>query len=297
MSKKQEKFDAELIKKAARLLKGETLEPEQLEAYTLHSKSIKKYKRLKIHVEKRNDQWSIDLAEMKDLSRFNKQFRYILVCVDVFSRYAFVRLLKKKSSENVKKKFESIITEHNEKPKKIQCDEGTEFQGIKKHLALKYNFKVFHTYNREIKASHAERFIQTLKTMIRRTLTVVGGYKYVHYLPTIVEKYNESPHKGIFGYTPKQLYLEGLKLNQIKVFKKLLNGSKPTKNLLKTGDKVRLARIKNSVFEKSSLQRWTNETFVISKVFISDPVTYKLRDLNDEDIDGIFYREELQKRK
>jgi uncharacterized protein YukJ len=119
----------------------------------------------------------------------------------------------------------------------------------------------------------------------------------VHYLPTIVEKYNESPHKGIFGYTPKQLYLEGLKLNQIKVFKKLLNGSKPTKNLLKTGDKVRLARIKNSVFEKSSLQRWTNETFVISKVFISDPVTYKLRDLNDEDIDGIFYREELQKRK
>ena len=63
------------------MLKGETLEPEQLEAYTLHSKSIKKYKREKTHVEKRNDQWSIDLAEMKDLSRFNKQFSLLnLMC-------------------------------------------------------------------------------------------------------------------------------------------------------------------------------------------------------------------------
>jgi hypothetical protein len=91
----KDKFDPEFIKKAARLLKGETLEPEQLEAYTLHSKTVKKYKRLKINVQKRNEQWSIDLAEMKDLSRFNKQFRYILVCVDVYSRYAFARMLKK----------------------------------------------------------------------------------------------------------------------------------------------------------------------------------------------------------
>ena len=215
----KDKFDPEFIKKAARLLKGETLEPEQLEAYTLRSKTVKKYKRLKINVQKHNEQWSIDLAEMKDLSRFNKQFRYILVCVDVYSPYAFVRMLKKKSSENVKKKFESIIMGNDEKPKKIQCDEGTEFQEIKKELSCKYNFKVFHTFNREIKASHAERFIQTLKTMIRRMLSVVGGFKYVHFLPTIDEKYNKSPHKGIFGYTPKQVYVEGKIISEIKIIR------------------------------------------------------------------------------
>ena len=77
--------------------------------------------------------------------------------------------------------------------------------------------------------------------------------------------------------------------------KRLLNGLTPTKNLLKKGNKVRIARLKNNSFEKSSLQRWMNETFVINKVYITDPVTYTLKDLNNEEITGIFYREELQK--
>lgn len=58
-------------------------------------------------------------------------------------------------------------------PQKMQCEEGTEFQKIPKDLTKKYNFTVFQTFNREIKASHAERFIQTLKTMISRTLNIV----------------------------------------------------------------------------------------------------------------------------
>ena len=289
------RFDPEFIKKAAHLLKGETLSPKELEQYTLHSKTFKKYKRLKVNVSRRNEQWSIDLAEMKDLSNYNKQYKYILVCVDVYSRYAFARLLKKKSSKNVKEKFESIVRESGDYPKKIQCDEGTEFQGIKKDLANKHGFKVFHTFNREIKATHAERFIQTLKLMIRRTLSVVGGYRYEHFLQTIIEKYNESPHRGIFNYTPKQLYVQGIKTKKTLLLKQLLNGSTPTKNLLKKGNKVRIARLKNNSFEKSSLQRWTNETFVINKVYITDPVTYTLKDLNNEEITGIFYREELQK--
>ena len=52
---------------------------------------------------------------------------------------------------------------------------------------------------------------------------------------------------------------------------------------------------KNNVFEKSSLRNWTNEIFIIKKVFIADPVTYELEDLNQEKIEGIFYCEEIQK--
>ncbi len=132
------------------------MKTKELEQYTLHSKTFKKYKRLKVNVSRCNEQWSIDLAEMKDLANYNKQYKYILVCVDVYSRYAFVRLLKKKSSKNVKEKFESIIKEIGDYPKKIQCDEGIEFQGIKKDLTRKYGFTVFHTFNRKIKATHAE---------------------------------------------------------------------------------------------------------------------------------------------
>ena len=121
--------------------------------------------------------------------------------------------------------------------------------------------------------------------MIRRTLIVVGGYKYEHFLPTIIEKYNESPHRGIFNYTPKKSI----------IIKTITKWIKTYKSLLKKGNKVPIARLKNNSFEKSSLQRWTNETFTINKVYITDPVTYTLKDLNNEEITGIFYREELQR--
>jgi hypothetical protein len=49
------------------------------------------------------------------------------------------------------------------------------------------------------------------------------------------------------------------------------------------------------VYSVSSLQRWVREKFRVEKVFITDPVTYKLHNEKGEKIQGIFYREELQK--
>ena len=169
-------------------------------------KKQSKYKRLKIIVEKRNSQWSIDLTDLNELSGFSSQYRYILVCVDVHTRYAFVKLLKTKTAKNVANKFEELLV--HGVPKTIQSDEGTEFAIIRKALAKKYGFKVFHTYNRETKAVHAERFIQTLKQSIRRVLTVLGDKRrYIQYLPTIVERYNEAPHRGIFYCKLVDLYV------------------------------------------------------------------------------------------
>ena len=288
-------FTNELIKKASRLLKGEKLTSEQHEAYTLHTQKRVNYKRVKIYVTRRNQQWSIDLADLNNLSRYNNQYRYMLVCVDVYSRYAVVKLLKTKSARNVGNKFEEILREHGI-PEKVQSDEGTEFSTIKKKLAPQYGFQLFSTYNRETKAVHAERFIRTIKEMVQRSLTTLNlKHRFIQYLPLIVERYNESPHRGIFGATPYDLYVKGKTLSRYKLLKRMLNKSRPTRNLLHAGDRVRLSRIKNNIFEKSSLQRWVREKFIVAKVLITDPVTYELHDKKGEKIHGIFYREELQK--
>jgi hypothetical protein len=172
-----EVVDIDLIKKSSRLLKHEQLNKEQKEAYTLHSRKLIRYKRLGINVYKRNAQWSIDLADLNNLSGFNNQYHYLLVCVDVYSRYAFVKPLKTKSAKNVANKFEQILIEEGEIPLKIQSDEGTEFTLIKRDLAKKYGFTLFHTYNRETKAVHTKRFIETIKAMITRSLTTLNqGY-------------------------------------------------------------------------------------------------------------------------
>ncbi|CAB3977268.1 uncharacterized transposon-derived [Paramuricea clavata] len=287
--------NTELIKKTSRLLKNERLTDKQKDAYRLHSRKLTKYKRLSINVYKRNAQWSIDLADLNNIANFNNQYRYLLVCVDIYSRYAFVRPLKTKTARNVANKFEDILIKEKEIPLKIQSDEGTEFTLIKRDLCKKYGFTLFHTYNRETKAVHAERFIETLKQSIQRSLTGLNqGHRYIENLQVIVERYNEAPHRGIYNMTPVDVYKRGKKPDAVKRLKSILNDNPKPVRLLKQGQHVRIARIKNNIFEKSSLRRWVKEIFRIKKVYISDPVTYSLEDLKGEEITGIFYRSELQ---
>ena len=60
------------------------------------------------------------------------------------------------------------------------------------------------------------------------------------------------------------------------------------------GDKVRISK-KKKTFEKGYTTRWTEEIFTITKLLHTLPVTYKIADLNGEEIDGTFYEPELQK--
>ena len=49
------------------------------------------------------------------------------------------------------------------------------------------------------------------------------------------------------------------------------------------------------MFDKGYTQRWTEEVFKLSKIQLTIPVTYKITDYNEEEIQGSFYEQELQK--
>ena len=59
-------------------------------------------------------------------------------------------------------------------------------------------------------------------------------------------------------------------------------------------DNVRLSSIR-STFDKSSTTNWTEDIFKVKTVKNTKPNVYKLVDLNDESVEGIFYDFELQK--
>lgn len=61
----------------------------------------------------------------------------------------------------------------------------------------------------------------------------------------------------------------------------------------KNGDLVRLSKYKN-VFEKGYTPNWTTEIFKIKKIQYTQPITYRLIDLNETEIYGTVYAEELQ---
>jgi len=64
---------------------------------------------------------------------------------------------------------------------------------------------------------------------------------------------------------------------------------------LKVGDRVRISKYKRKTFDKGYTPNWTEEVFIVDEIQWTNPITYKIKDLNGELIKGTFYREELQK--
>ncbi len=67
-----------------------------------------------------------DLVDMSAHSKENDNIKFLLTCIDVFSKYAWAGPLKNKMGKEVTKAFESILKE-NRVPQKLQTDKGTEF--------------------------------------------------------------------------------------------------------------------------------------------------------------------------
>ena len=77
-------------------------------AEELHKPIIKKSKKRKVFSSFRDNIWGADLAEMQLLSKFNKGFRFLLCVVDIFSKYAWVVILKDKKGISIVDAFQKI---------------------------------------------------------------------------------------------------------------------------------------------------------------------------------------------
>ena len=130
-----------------------------------------------------------------------------------------------------------------------------------------------------------ERFNHTLKERLCKKFTQLGSQQWLSIIQDIVDKYNDTIHTST-KTTPSETFT---KLE----YEKEINVIKPK---FKVGEKVRIYRWK-SHFEKGYTKLWTNELFKIIDVGGTVPWTYKLCDLEVEDILGSFYSQELQKTK
>ena len=63
-------------------------------AEELHKPVIKKFKRRKVYTICKDNIWAVDLAEMGSLSSKNKNVKYLLYVIDVFTKYPWVKSLK-----------------------------------------------------------------------------------------------------------------------------------------------------------------------------------------------------------
>ena len=91
-------------------------------AKELHKPRIKKFKRRNVYVRFKGNVWAADLVEMEHLSSKNKNIKYLLCVIDVFTKYAWVKTLKDKNGKTVLNAFIEIVNKSNCKPNKLWVD-------------------------------------------------------------------------------------------------------------------------------------------------------------------------------
>lgn len=176
---------------------------QKQEAYSLQRPLRRRFKRNKIMVTGIDDQWSADLMDMNKFANYNDGFTYILVVIDVLSKYLWMRPLKNKKGVSVANALRDILLE-GRVPKRIRTDKGQEFRAKEVQQVLK-DHKITHLYaQNETKAAIAERVIKTIKTRIYRFMTYKQGYDYINKLQTFVKSYNGTYHRTI-GMAPKSV--------------------------------------------------------------------------------------------
>ena len=223
---------------------------------------------------------------MQAFTKFNRGFQYFLAVIDVFSKYGWLMPLKDKTGKSVASALKIIFEQR--KPEKMWVDKGKEFY----NKDVKDLIELYSTENEE-KSSVVERCIRTMKEKMWKYFSAKSTNVYIDVLPNLVKQYNNTRHSSI-KMTPVKA---SKKENELRVWRNLYPEHLEIYDLkpkFSVGDKVRIIK-KKKTFEKGYTTRWTEEMFTIIEVKLTSPVTYKIADLNGEEIQGTFYEPELPK--
>ena len=255
--------------------------------YTLHKPVRIRYTRNLTVTNSIDHQWAADLADVKNLSRYNKGVKYLLTVIDILSKYAWVVPMKNKTGAEQKRALESILKE-GRKPLRLQTDKESEFYNRSFQEYFKQKGINHFSIQSDTKASVVERFNKTIKQRLYRALTANATLKYLDFLPDLVKGYYASVHNAT-GIAPKNvnMYNDGKvwkKLNSKKLFDSSNKKKKTRKHRLNVGDKVMLSKVRRT-FKKGYLPGCTKETFVVNRVLDSYVPSYRIKE----------YEEELQK--
>ena len=266
---------------------------EKQNAITQHCCARKRFPRRRVLVFSTGDLFQVDLMDFQSLASSNSGYRFVLVAIDVFSKFAWAVTLKRKTAEEVLRGLRIIVKDMS--PRKIQCDRGLEFFNRRIETWLKSRkIEMYATYNYDMKACVVERFIRTFKSRLYRYFTQKSTDTYIRVLPDIIQSYNHSFHRSI-----KMTPVEARKpRNESSVYDNLYrsrcNDHHASSSNLTINDAVRVSRYP-SPFLKSYTKNFSTEYFFIDSVERTRPVVYRLRDLAGVKIKGTFYQEELKK--
>lgn len=257
----------------------------------LHRPARRNFIRRKVEIRNLDETWQADLVDMSAYAGNNNGYKYLLTVIDIFSKFAWAVPIKRKNAKDVTDAMESILRA-GRVPKKLHVDRGKEFyNSLFQSLMETYGIHLYSTFS-NMKASICERFNRTLKRNMWIKFSLRGNYKWIDIVNDLVDVYNNTKHRTI-KMKPKDVNNQNAHKIHRNVYMNLQIREK-TRNKFNVGDHVRISKFKN-VFEKGYTPNWTTEIFTIYRVENTSPVTYKLKDYQNQPIEGGFYEQEIAK--
>ena len=255
----------------------------------LNKPVISKFPRKKIIVNHIDEIHSCDLNDMVKYFRMNKGYKYIFTNIDIFSKYAWSFPIKSKKISDIKPCFQKIFKER--KPKFIWSDKESSF--FSKEM-LKFfedhNIKIYYT-NSNLKAVVIERFNRSLRELMMKEFVKNNNTIWYNILPKLIKIYNNRFHNTIKD-KPININKSNEKYIKNTIYKYNITNKIPK---FKINDIVRVSLKRRELFDKASDNiKWSEELFKIHFINKSNVITYKITDMNNEIIQGIFYEKELQ---
>ena len=226
---------------------------------------------------------------MTQYLKINRGYKYIFTNIDIFSKYAYAFPLKSKKIQDIKPCFEKIFKKN--KPTYVWSDKESSFLSKEMQLLFKNNnVKIYHT-NSHLKAVIVERFNRSLRELMMIEFVKNNNTIWYNILPKLIKIYNNRYHSTI-----KMAPIEVNKNNEKYIIENIYTYNKTSKNpKFKIIDLVRISLKRRPIFDKASADiKWSEELFKIHSINRSNVITYKIKDLHDEIIEGIFYEKELQ---
>jgi transposase InsO family protein len=197
--------------------------------------------------------YCIDLLDMTPYSRDNGGVKWLLLCIDIFSRRAVIVAANNKTATVISEALNEACKEFGVYPKVILSDKGSEFKGATAKLLAKHS--IIHR-TAEVgdhrRLGIVDRFSGVVKGWISKNMTHKQTTKYVGALSGFLKKYNNAPHSSLGGMSPNEAWefpSEALDFHYTRIQKGIKKQGKKPSGEIEVGSWVRVLKLKG-MFDK-----------------------------------------------
>ena len=172
--------------------------------YTKYRRIKVKYPHCKVLSRGLRYQYQADLVDYSALKRDNCSFTFLLIIIDIFSRFALAIPIKSKKGPHVAATLEKAF-KVMKPPRKLQTDMGKEFYNSHiKRVLNRHSIYHFST-DQPLKAQIVECFNRTLRETLKQSMAYRKSLDYISVLSDFLYGYNARPHTAFLPFAPREV--------------------------------------------------------------------------------------------